>query len=501
MSSTSSSLTAADAEKTGRLTGKLGPIAIAFMVIAAAAPLTIFITTPLNMLASNGAGISFDYLAGPLLLLVFAGGFAAMTMHVKKAGAFYSYITAALGRRVGVGAGFTAMGGYFIMQSFVFALMGVTINETITQYFGTEAFNLPWWAWMIIGIVIVAWLGAQNIDLSAKVLGVALVLEVVVVLVIDLAILIQGGGPEGISVTSAFTPDVIFSGPIGLGLLFGLSVGLGFEATAIFRDEARDPAKTIPRAIYITVIGAAVFYCFATWAFIQAYGVNGVMDAVSEDPINIVYTTATQWVGVIFADVIRILAITSMFACVLAYHNIASRYLHSLGHSVLPAKLAKVHGTKNSPYVASIAASVVALVVAIAWTLSGIDPMIFISWEIAMGTVAILVLFVLTSVSIFIFFRKRPDLDNRLWATKLSPIISFFLIGAIMVTALINFGSMAASEDEGLNMFLRLVPFILFGVGVVVATIAKKRNPRRYSGLDDHGQATDRIATVGADLD
>lgn len=478
------------AGSSSRLSGRLGPMSIVFMVVAAAAPLTIFISTPINMLNGNQAGTAFSYIVGPLIMLVFGAGFAAMSIHVQKAGAFYSYITAAMGRPVGVGSGFLAMLGYAMFQSFVYMLLGFSMEGLLVSFIGTGL--LPWWGWTIVAMVGVALLGYMNIDMSAKVLAVALVLEVIVVLVIDFAILIQGGGPEGIQIAPFFSPETIAMGSLPLGILFGISVGLGFEATAIFRDEARDPAKTIPRAIYISIIAAALFYGFAIWAWMQAFGVNGVMDAVAGDPVNIMYTTAAEWVGPIFMQVMSVLAVTSMFACVLSYHNIMTRYLHSLGHSVLPQRLTWVHKRHNSPYVASVVASVIALVLLVLVLVSGVDPFVVFGWQIAVGTLSPLVLFTLTSVAIFVFFRKNRNLPVSRWSSTIAPILSFFLLGSIALIALLNFSVLSAA-DPAINVALQLTPVVVFAIGIVVAVIARKVSPERYAGLKDHGTASVRV--------
>ena len=472
-----------------RLSGKLGPLSIVFMVVAAAAPLTIFVSTPVNMLNGNGAGIAFSYIVGPLIMLLFGAGFAAMSIHVQKAGAFYSYITAAMGRPVGVGSGFLAILGYVLFQSFVYMLLGFSMEGLMASFFGTGL--LPWWGWTLVAMAGVALLGYVNIDLSAKVLGIALVLEVIVVLVIDFAILFQGGGPEGIQVAPFFSLETITMGSLPLGILFGISVGLGFEATAIFRDEARDPAKTIPRAIFISIIAAAIFYGFAIWAWMQAFGVNGVMDAVAADPANIMYATAAEWVGPIFMQIMSVLAVTSMFACVLSYHNIVTRYLHSLGHSVLPRRLTWVHKKHNSPYVASVVAALIAVAILLLVLLSGVDPFIVFGWQIAVGTLSPLVLFTLTSVAIVVFFRRNPGLPVSRWSSTIAPILSFFLLGGIALVALLNFSVLSAA-DPAINVALQLLPVVVFVIGIVVALIAKKVSPERYAGLKDHGTASVR---------
>ncbi|CAG7610348.1 APC family permease [Leucobacter soli] len=491
MTSTDTTTATEAAPGSGRLRGNLGPLAIVFMVVAAAAPLTILVSSPTNMINGNGAGLPVVYFVVPLLLLLFAPGFAAMTRYVPKAGAFYSYVTAGLGRKVGVGAGFIALTGYLVFQSFVFTLMGMTFNETLVGLFGENAFQLPWYVWTIAMIVVVAILGISNIDVNAKVLSFVLIAEVVLVIIMNIAILVQGGTPEeGVSFTQQFTPEVLFSGSVPIALLFGFSIGLGFEATAIFRDEARDPEKTIPRAIYIAILSAAVFYFFALWGFIQGWGTQGVMELLNGDETAqfwIVYETASIYVGTVFMQIMQVVALTSMFACVLAYHNIAARYLHSMGHSVLPQKLSFVHQKSGAPYIASLTTSAIALIVILLWLLSGIDPYVFFGWEIALGSLALMMVFVLTSIAIFIYFRKNPDKRKNVWVSTISPLLAFLVFGGIMVNAMINFSALSGAVDNpGLNTLLMVLPVVFFLVGVGAAAIAEKRSPERYAGLIHH---------------
>lgn len=485
MSQTAQQGTGTHAGSSGRLQGRLGVFSIVFMVVAAAAPLTILVSSPLNMLASTGGGLPLDYFIGPLLLLVFASGFALISMKVQKAGAFYSYVTAGLGRPLGVGSGFMAMFGYLVFQAFVFVLMGFTINGMLAGF--GSSFNLDWQWWALIGIIIVAILGYFNIDLSAKVLTVALIAEMLVILIVDFAILFQGGNPDtGIDFNSfSFEQFGLPTWP--LGILFGISIGLGFEATAIFRDEARDPQKTIPRAIYISIISAAIFYSFALWAVIQGFGTEQVVEVVAglDDPTAMFYIAASQFVGEWFSQVVLVLAITSMFACVLSYHNIAARYLHSLGHSVLPTRLTFVHNRYKSPYVASITTSVIALIffaVTIAVNLNGLDPFVFMQWEIAIATLSIVMLLLLTSVAILTFFVKNPQSRGGTWSTWFSPILSIAIFAFIVIEAFVNFASLSFA-DASVNVVLETVPFVLILAGIIVAYIAKKVSPDRYEGL------------------
>ncbi|WP_447411928.1 amino acid permease, partial [Clostridium perfringens] len=77
---------------------------------------------------------------------------------------------------------------------------------------------------------------------------------------------------------------------------------------------------------------------------------------------NFVYAANTQFVGQWSTSLMQILAITSVFAVLLSFHNALCRYLFALARSgFLPQQLSSVHPRFRSPYKASITLSVITL--------------------------------------------------------------------------------------------------------------------------------------------
>lgn len=120
-------------------------------------------------------------------------------------------------------------------------------------------------------LVIISLLGYRDIEVSAKVLGVALVLEALVVLIVDFAVFVKGGD-NGLS-AAPLNPSHLFDGAPGLGLMFAFFAFVGFEATAVFRSEAKDPERTIPRATYIAVAIIGGLYALTSFAVANGLGV------------------------------------------------------------------------------------------------------------------------------------------------------------------------------------------------------------------------------------
>jgi amino acid transporter len=301
-----------------RLGGRLGPAAIVFMVVAAAAPLTVVAGTfPIGIAAGNGAAYPASYVVCTAVLLLFAVGFTAMTRHVPGAGAFYTYVTHGLGRHTGLGAAFLALLSYTAVQGGVYGYIGAAVNDLVTSHGGP---NVPWYLYALVMMAVVGTLGYRHIELSGKVLGVLLICEVGIVVVINVAVMGRGGA-GGMS-TAAFDPGAFFSGAPGIALIFALAGYIGFEATAVFRDEARDPARTIPRATYLALLLIGGFYAVSSWVMVSAWGDEGAVQLATDNPAGMLTETATRYGGSMTGDLVQIFLITSLFAALLSFHNV-----------------------------------------------------------------------------------------------------------------------------------------------------------------------------------
>src|SRR3954468_1593189 len=283
-----------------RLRGNLGVASIVFMVVAAAAPLGVIGgVVPLGIAGGNGAGFPATFIVATVILLLFAVGFTAMTPHVAEAGAFFSYVRKALGLPTGIGIAFVAIVSYLAIEAGVYGLLGPA-GASIVELFGGPA--LPWWSFALVAFAVTAYLGHRNIALSSRVLAILLTAEIAIVAVLDLVIVVRGGD-HGLS-TGIVSPHAILSGSLGIGLLFAIISYVGFEATAIFRDEARTPETTIPRATYVSLILIGVFYAVTSWAMVSGWGDAEAVSRATESGSTFLSDTAQRYIGVAGNDII-----------------------------------------------------------------------------------------------------------------------------------------------------------------------------------------------------
>lgn len=415
--------------------GRLGVFAITMMVVAGAAPAaTTAATFPLIYSASGSTGAPLFFTLTGVLLILFAFGFTAMSKYIKNAGAFYSYVQVGLGRIPGVGAAFTALFSYLSLLIASLIYLG-TSTANLLESFGVA--GAPWWVWSLIALTVIGVLGRQNIDLSAKALGVVLILETLVVVVVDVAIIAQGGA-AGLSL-EPYSPSHLLEGTPALGLLFAFLGYIGFEATAVYRNEARDHERTVPRATYLAVISIGVFYSVSSWAEAMGWGIGSIVEESNSNATNLFFDLANRFVAPITSDIMQVLVVGSFFATALNNHNVCSRYLYTLSQlRVLPRPLARVSAKHGSPQMASTFTSVVALAAIVACIASQGDALKVFGWLAGAGTLGVVALVTITSLSVIVFFRRVVS-EYSAGRTLFAPGVAFVGLLALLILTIINF--------------------------------------------------------------
>jgi amino acid transporter len=463
----------------------LGIAAITFFVVSAAAPLTAVAGGyPIAMLLGNGVGVPLATLIVMAILLVFSIGYTAMARHVSNAGSFYAFTARGLGGVAGGAAAYIAVLAYNTMQIGLYGLFGAVAAGTFEAVLHI---TLPWYVWSLIGWAIVGVMGYRQIDLSAKVLGVLVILEYIVVLVMDAAIV--GTGGVGHNSLVSFTPGAFFNGSATIGMLLCFASFMGFEATTIYSEEARDPARTVPRATYLSVVVIGVFYAFTSWCMVNGTGADKLMDVLGglKDPTTFIFTLSDQYVGSSLTTIMQLLLISSVFAALLAFHNAAARYFYVLGREgLLPAKLGRTHDTHQSPHLGSILQTLLAVVVLVVFIVAGQDPVLTLFvWLTNLATLGVITLMALVSFSVFAFFKREPALAPSALKGAIAPIVAGVILAIIAIMVVKNF-DMLTGASEALAIGLTVLVPVAALLGGFAAVRLKRSNSSQYAQLGAH---------------
>lgn len=451
---------------------------IVFLVIAAAAPLAAMIgNVPLALVYGNGAGLPVAYLVASIVLICFSIGYAAMSRRVVNTGAFYTYISRALGKEIGVGAAYLALTSYAAMSCGLAGAFGYFMHELINSAAGV---SIPWYLLSAVGIAIVALLGYRSVELSAKILGFLMIAEFAVLIVFEGLVFAKHGFNS--FPLESFTYKQVTSGPFGIAALIAFTSFIGFESAALYGEETKDPEKSIPRATYIAVISVGIFYVLTSWMIIGATGVNNLAKQAGADGGVFVLNLLQQYGGEILFDVGAVLLCTSVLAGYSALHNASSRYLFALGReNIAPRVFGEYHKDFFSPHLASLAITVISSLATIIFAVGGADPYkVFAASLIAVGTLGIVALQSLASLSVVAFFWKRKD--RKLWQSVVAPLIGFIGLAIAFLLAAIHYNTLTGSNNRWINLVPVLLVVIAAG-GVINGFRIKMNKPVTYAKL------------------
>lgn len=474
---------------------RLGVPAVAFMIVAASAPLTVIAGGSTSAFSvTHVLGVPFGFVVLAAALAVFAIGYAAMSRFVTTAGAFYAYIAQGIGRAAGIGASVLAVIAYNAMQIGIWGMFGFQVASLVQSKTGVE---IPWWVYVLAGIVVVAVMGVNRVDLSAKVLGVLVALEFLVVIVFDV---VAFANPAETATAAPISPSSLFVPGVGAVLAFGIAAFMGFESAAIYGEESKNPKSTIPRATFLAVGVIGVFYAISSWALALAIGPEKILDPTGIDAAEagppLFFDFVAARLGVVWVDIMSVLFITSVFAAVVSFHNAVARYAFSLGREgVLPRGLAAIRQGSGAPWAGSLLQTGIAVVVVLAFAVgeTGWDPesgpfpvLTLFTWLTNLGAFGLVLLMALVSVAVLGFFR-RDARDVGVIARVVAPVVSLLALGAVWVLILANWDVLLGQTETTPTSFVLPAAILVPSAAAVLWGLWLRRTrPEVYSRIG-HG--------------
>jgi len=485
--------------------GAIGLAGVLFLTVTGSAPISAMLfNTPIAVGFGTGLGTPAAFLFATIVLTIFSVGYVAMARKVTTAGGFYSYISHGLGREIGLGSGFAAVVAYSVFEASLCGGFAFFLQAKLSQI--GQATGLSWlgyiqWPWLaLLMVVLISLVTYFDIRLTARILGVFLIGEILFLLIFDAFMFARGATTSTALMVDAINPIKAFQGfPASgqlaagipaIGLFFAFWSWVGFEMAPNYGEESRNPKRIVPRAMYISVIGLGIFYIITSWAPFAGY--HTLTDAIGQAQNNaaLYYLgPAQQYIGLGVDQALSILIITGSFACGMAFHNTACRYFYSLGREkVLPAALGRTHPRWKSPHVASITQSVIAGVIVVLFAIFGgrDNPNQQAYLELyglmaVMGVIVILAIQALVSVAILVYFWRHHGSEVHWWSTVLAPVISFIGQAVVLFLLIQNFGFIAGTFR--LANYLVPLDVLIFALGIGLAFYIKNRQPEKYQTL------------------
>jgi amino acid transporter len=491
--------------------GAVGLAGVLFMAVANAAPITAMTgNVPIAVAYGNGLFAPGGFLVATVVLTLFTVGYVAMSRYITTAGAFYGFVSHGLGQVWGLATGLLATMAYVVFEGSLVGIFAYFANDALKTWFG---WDVNWLLLGLIGIVIIAFLGYFDINIAAAILGFFLICEVILLGLLAFSVLFRGGGPDGLMASSINPVKAFSSLPAGggfgiqaagatlaagsgaIGLFFAFWSWVGYETTAVYGEESRNPKRIVPRATLIAVVGLGLFYTFVSWMVLAGNGGKSSVDMAANNSIGMFTELATKnlggsWVGYIY----EFLIVSGSFACALAFHNAASRYLYAIGREVpaLHRNLGATHKKHGSPHISSAVQTGVTIVLTVAFYLltnQGSSPLrgayIYEYGLLALlGTMAILIVQSITSVAVIWYFHVKKVHPGNLVTTAIIPGLGG--VGMVYVVYLLFSNlSFAGGGAAGSPMF-KAIPYIVVGtfvIGLGIVLYLRWRSPTVYQAI------------------
>ena len=255
---------------------------------------------------------------------------------------------------------------------------------------------------------------------------------------------------------------------------------LGWENGPALAEESRDPRRTIPRALYISVAIAAALLVLFAYATITGFRYNVSSIGRSSVPF---LTVADHYLGPV-SLLAWIAGIVSVLATLVAGADSQSRMLFDGGRTgQLPARLGRVRLRSETPVNALVFMAIAGLgMIGVWWVTclitgntSSMNPVALYAECSTMATIVILFVYFLTMVSLPVFMWRRHR-------ASFSPVRHVVIPALGSVTLIVPFVELC---QPGQPAPYSAFPFIALAIGAVAAAIAcvvVHRHPRTGTG-------------------
>jgi amino acid transporter len=452
--------------------GKLGPAEVTASTVANIGPgidfyfafgviaVTAGVAAPLTIIA---AGIAIGFLAFVV---------AEFTRMEPSAGSFITYVETSLGPKAGVVTALLIAFAFTVAIAGVFTMAGGMVSLTFEHYTSWHPLWVPITLVMTAGAV---WLTRRGASLSTTTVGIAMVIQVIIMIAVCIVVLVDQRTQLS---ASPFSWSHLNNGLAGLSAGFPLALYMliGWENAPALAEETRDPRRTIPRAMYVGL--AFTTALFVVFAYTTVTGFH--YDTASIGRASVPFLEmADQYLGDI-AILAWLVGIVSVLCTLVAAVNSQARVICAGGRSgLLPSWLGKSRPPGETPVNALMAMAALGLGIVTVWWLCHVvglvggstDPVKLYAESSTMGTILLLFVYVLTAISLPVFMWRRHR-DSFSPTRHVGTAVLGTLALVIPFIELFNPG-----QPVPYNIFPYLSLAILIVAGVLARRVVR-RNPR-----------------------
>ena len=377
----------------------LSPMETLAQSVSTMAPTTTPAATIPLVCALAGNGTWLAYVLATVAVLLVALCIAQFARHSASPGSLYTYTSIILPPWLAATVAWSLLLAYVATGSSVIGGFYHYGNLLLRDASG-HTLSTVLLALLVTGISI--WIAWRDVKISARLMLWIEAASVTVILIVVLLLLFRHGWHWDQS-------ELHLRGVSGSGLRLGLVLALfsfvGFESATTLGSEARNPLKTIPRAVISSSILAGAFFTVCAYAEVLGFHTAGQDLGTSQAPMRLLATVGGAPVLGIFID---IGALVSLFAGTLACITAAARVLLLMAHDGLAhGAFRSTHARNQTPSRAVVITGVAAVTPVIMLAARGDSGLDVYGWLGSLATYGFIVAYALVCVALPRYLRDH----------------------------------------------------------------------------------------------
>ncbi|HZO71737.1 MAG TPA: APC family permease [Ktedonobacteraceae bacterium] len=438
----------------------LGLSEVLFQSITAMAPAAAVATALSPAVGFAGASLPLAVLLATIACAFIAASIGQLAIHIPSAGGMYTYISQAMGAKIGFLSAWTFLLAQPLLLPLVALIWGPYAEDLFKLLTGVD---IPWYLWTILGIILVFALTYYGIKLSADASVILGAIEIVIILSLSFTMIFVSSQSNTLSV---FTPVHSVLGGLGgwvgifQGMIFAFLAFVGFETAAPLGEETHNPKRNIPRAVVYSAIGIGLLYTLASYAGMIGWGIPKIAGyAASAAPWA---DLATRYWGTVGPVIVSFAILNSAVGNGNAGINATTRVAYAMGRiGTLPSFFARL-SKHRTPSFGIMFHTTMALVVSIGCGLIfGVANAFGLIGTIL--TLGLVLLYIASCVASFTYYRSKRPQDFRIVQHVIVPTIPLIIL--LFVVA----AQVYPVPPYPLNLAVPiLIVWILIGVGYMM---------------------------------
>src|SRR5882757_1671233 len=312
----------------GSLRRALGVPSLVLFGLVYMVPLTVFTTYGI-VTQLTGGRLSVAYLVTLAAMVFTARSYALMSAAYPVAGSAYAYTQKSFGAPVGFLAGWSLLLDYLFLPMLNYLVIGIYMSAAIPA--------VPPWVWILIAVVVVTILNIVGIVSVARANFLLLALQLIFIVVLVVMALVTITRTGNVNLIAPFKGDGTVGGasPIFAGAAILCLSFLGFDAVSTLSEEAKDPTRTVPKAIMIATVVCGLIFFGLSYVSQLVFPSNQFTD-VDSGSLDVMTTAGGQFLNTFFTAAY----IAGCIGSALTSQASVARILYAMGRDgIMPRKV------------------------------------------------------------------------------------------------------------------------------------------------------------------